>query len=235
MRCGVEGLAMLPGFSVLPGEQVCRIAEIAVPRRFRRGERIFSEGDEGEGFYVVLEGKVKVFRLSSEGKEVILHFCHRGDNFGQVAMYAGNDYPADAEALSDTRLLFFERESFIQHIKEEPTLALGMLAALSVRLREFTQQVENLALKEVPARIATYILYLAEKQQNWSRVQMDSTQNQLSRMIGTTPETLSRLMTRLEETGVIAVSRSTIAIRDWRRLQSLSERGFAAIEGDAAV
>ncbi|NTV32610.1 MAG: cyclic nucleotide-binding domain-containing protein, partial [Deltaproteobacteria bacterium] len=84
---------------------------IVTDQVFRKGESIFSEGEEGNGFYVVITGRVKIFKLSSEGKEQILHFFGPGEPFGEVPVFAGQQFPANAEALEQSRVFFFPRKS----------------------------------------------------------------------------------------------------------------------------
>jgi CRP-like cAMP-binding protein len=101
----VEQIASIPLFQGLAREQYADVAMIGVDQVFKRGESIFSEGDEGTGFYIVLSGRVKIFKLSPEGKEQILHIFGSGEPFGEVAVFTGRRYPAHAEALEETRAL----------------------------------------------------------------------------------------------------------------------------------
>ena len=134
-----ENIAAIPLFEGLSHKQYDELAAIAVEHSYKRGETIFSEGDEGIGFYVLISGKVKIFKLSSEGKEQILHVFGPGEPFGEAPVFAGQQFPAYAETLEKSRIFFFPRDAFIVLIKEDPSLALNMLAILSRRLRKFTQ------------------------------------------------------------------------------------------------
>jgi len=114
----------------------------------------------------VVSGKIKIYKLSREGKEQILHIFGAGEIFGEVPVFAGGSYPANAEAIEPGRVLFFPRDSFIALIEREPSIALNMLAILSQRLRRFTHLIEDLSLKEVPGRLAAYLIYLGERSGN---------------------------------------------------------------------
>ena len=162
-------IATIPLFEGLPQEQLEDLAGIVEEPMFRKGQTIFSEGDEGAGFYVVASGRVKVFKLSSEGKEQILHILGPGEPFGEVPVFAGQHFPANAEAMDDSRLYFFPRGSFVRLIRKNPGLALNMLAVLSRRLRVFASLIEDLSLKEVPGRLAAYLLYLSRKDRGSER------------------------------------------------------------------
>jgi len=114
----------IPAFNGLSEDQLTEIKSIAVDRHCDKGEIIFSEGDEGNGFFVVVDGQVKIFKLSPEGKEQILHIFGSGDPVGEVAVFAGRSFPANAEAISAARLLFFPRSAFLGLISADPSLAM---------------------------------------------------------------------------------------------------------------
>lgn len=212
-------------FKGLSEDELDEIQRIAVERSYPRNQIIFSEGEEGRGFFLIVDGRVKVFKVSPDGKEKILHILGPGEPVGQVAVFAGESFPAHAQAIRDTRTLFFGRNAFVALIHEKPSLALNMLAILSNRLREFTIQIENLSLKEVPARLAAYLLYLAEEQKQDSRVTLKITKAQLASVIGTIPETLSRIFARMAQAGYIQVDGKTIRLLDAEALADLAEHG----------
>ncbi len=215
-------------FSGLPAEQLSEVARIAVDRRFSKGELIFSEGDEGNGFYVVASGRVKIFKVSLEGKEHILHIFERGEPFGEVPVFTGRSFPASAEAIADSRLLFFPRPAFVDLISGNPSLALNMLAVLSGRLRQFTVQIEHLSLKEVPGRLAAYLLYLSEEQGEDRRVTLPVSKRQLASLLGTIPETLSRIFAKMAGQALISVDGPRIDLLNPVGLEELAEQGRLA-------
>ncbi len=141
-------------FGGLPDNELEGIVDISIEKTYGRGESIFFEGDEGRGFYMVKDGKVKIYKMSPAGKEHILHIFGPGEPFGEVPVFHGLPFPASAEALVKSTLLYFPREKFIRLVHDTPSIALNMLAVLSMRLRRFSTQIENLSLKEVPARLA---------------------------------------------------------------------------------
>ena len=201
-------------FSGLPAEQLREIAAIGLTRKYGKGVSIFFEGDPGVGFYMVAAGRVKIFKMSPAGKEQILHLLGPGEPFGEVPVFHGNPFPANAETLTEVQLLFFPRVEFVQLISAHPSLALNMLAVLALRLRQFVTQVENLSLKEVPGRLAAYLLYLTEEQQNQERVVLDVPKGQLANLLGTGSETLSRIFAKMTEEGLIRVEGKTIYLVD---------------------
>ena len=173
----------------------------------------------------MVDGLIKIFKLAPDGKEQILHIIGPGEPFGEVAVFAGRLFPANAEALADSRLLFFPRDAFVDLISRNPSLALKMLAVLSMRLRQFAVQVESLSLKEVPGRLASYLLLLADEQEDPARAVLPISKGQLASLLGTIPETLSRIFAKMAGQGLIAVSGRNIRILDRAGLEDISIQG----------
>lgn len=225
MKKTAEIIANTSAFSGLSPAQLNDVCEIAVYRDFNRGQTVFWEGDRGSGFYIVVAGQIKIFKLAPDGKEQILHIIGPGEPFGEVAVFAGRSFPANAEALVDSRLLFFPRDDFVALISRNPSLAMKMLAVLSMRLRQFTVQIENLSLKEVPGRLASYLLLLADEQENPVEVALPIPKGQLASLLGTIPETLSRIFAKMAGQGLIAVDGRNIRILDREGLESIAMQG----------
>jgi CRP/FNR family transcriptional regulator len=214
-----DQIAAIPLFQGLSRGEYEDLAMIVVDQVIRRGQTIFEEGDEGSGFYVILSGRVKIFKLSPDGKEQILHILTTGEPFGEVPVFAGEKFPAHAQAMEDSRVFFFPRPAFVDLVKKTPSLALNMLAVLSRRLRKFSSLIEDLSLKEVPGRLAAYLLYLAEGKKGKSEVILEISKNQLASLLGTIPETLSRILAKLTRDGLI---KSTGP----RQIQLLARKGL---------
>ena len=212
-------------FGGLPGEHITEIEKIAVGKNYNKGDVIFYDGDEGVGFYLVAAGSVSVYKLSPDGKEQILHIIQEGDTIGAVPVFSGTSFPANARALSKTHLLFFGRKKFIELITGKPNLIMNLLALLSMRLREFTIQVENLSLKEIPGRLASYLLYLAQEQGNRDLVKLNISKLQLSNILGTAPESLSRALGSMKSKKLIAEEGANIRLLNRDELEALAERG----------
>jgi len=190
----------------------------------KAGERIFWPSDPAERFFVVLGGQVKIYMLSPRGDEQILHLYGPSETFGEAAMWAEINYPAFADALTDTTLLAISRRRLREIITRDADLAMGMMAGLSRKLREFNQLIEQLSLKEVPARLAGIILAEADRVGS-DRFRLRQTKRQLAGRIGTVAETLSRALGKLKAEGLIEVRGPDITVLDRRRLGELAERG----------
>ena len=218
-------ISQTPLFQNLSEDDLNKIRRIAVDKFYNKGQTVFSEGDDGIGFYVIAAGKVKIYKVSLEGKEQILHIYGPGNPFGEVPVFSGEQFPANAQTLLKSHLLFFPRTAFTELIAKNPSLCLNMLAVLSMRLRQFTVQVENLSLKEVPGRLAAYLLDLVQEQEAEDTVSLPISKGQLASLLGTIPETLSRILTKMSNSGLIEVSRGEIKLLDNDGLEDLSETG----------
>ncbi|MEW5745663.1 MAG: Crp/Fnr family transcriptional regulator [Nitrospirota bacterium] len=221
-------VAAIPLFHGLQEEQLEEVVTMMVDQVFGKGQAIFTEGEEATGFYVVASGRVKIFKISSEGKEQILHIMGPGETFGEVPMFAGGHYPAHAEAIEKSRVFFFPRSGFLDLIKKDPSLAMNMLAELSRLLRQLTRLVEELSLKEVPGRLAAYLLYLSDREDGSGELELTITKGQLASLLGTIPETISRILGKLSSQGIIQVQGRRITLLDRRALEGLAAEGKRA-------
>jgi CRP-like cAMP-binding protein len=220
-----EIIAEVPLFNGLPDDQLDKIAAIAIPKTAEKGGAIFSDGDVANGFYVVAEGSVKIYKMSMDGKEKILHIFGPAEPFGEVPVFAGTRFPASAQAVIKSQLLFFPREAFVRLITDTPSLCLNMLAVLSERLRQFAAQIENLSLKEVPSRLASYLLSLSKEQKGRDAVTLPISKGQIAGLLGTIPETLSRIFARMAQQELIAVDGRRIRLLDRDGIETLVENG----------
>jgi CRP/FNR family transcriptional regulator len=215
-----EHIRKAPLFRGLEERFLASIENVAVKSRFEKGRSIFLEGAEAGGFYMVLSGQVKIFKLSGEGKEQIIHIYGPGDTFGEVPMFEGGSFPANAEAARGCELLYFPRRELLLLMKREPELAMNMLGEMARKLRGFTLQIENLTLKETPQRLAAYLLDVAERQ-GADEVELDMSKGHLAGLLGTAQETLSRVLRRMSESGLIEVRGRRILLTDKAGLEEL--------------
>lgn len=223
MKKIVEHIADIDLFKGLTEDDHEALAMIVMDQTCKRGQYVFAEGDEGTGFYVVITGRVKVFKLSPDGKEQILHIFGSGDPFAEVAVFTGSTYPANAMALEKSRLFFFPRASFVELIAARPSLAMNMLATLSLRLKQFAHLIEALSLKEVPGRLAAYLLAACDESTGADRITLAISKTQLAGLLGTIPETLSRILTKMSNQGLIASNGNQISLLDRQRMHDLAD------------
>jgi len=216
-------ISAIPLFNGLPSEQLDAIRRIAIEKRYNKGQTIFSEGDKTTGFFVIVEGRVKIYKVSSEGKEQILHIFEAGQSFGEVTVFTGQQMPANAQTLAKTHLLLFAKNAFVDLVSSNPSLALNLLGIMSKKLRQFAAQIENLSLKEIPARLASYLVYLSEEQGTEDTVVLNISKGQLASLLGTIPETLSRIFAKLSGQNLIRVEGPKIVLLDRDGIESLAE------------
>ncbi len=208
-------------FKGLPGAQLNELSRILVSCSFKRGQTIFSDGEEANGFYILRSGRVKIFKLSFDGKEQILHIIGPDEPFGEVPVFAGEKFPAYAEPLEESEAVFFPKAAFVGLIRKDPQIAMNMLAILSKRLKQFTHLVESLSLKEVPQRLATYLLHLRGDTGS-EIVDLNIAKGQLASILGTIPETLSRILSKMVNQDLIRVQGRTIRLIDPNGLEDLA-------------
>ncbi len=225
MKKILDVISAIPLFKGLPEDQLEAIKNIAIEKQINKGEIVVSEGDEGRGFFVIAEGRVKVFKVSAEGKEQILHIFGPGQPFGEVPVFAGQRFPANAQAIDKAKVLFLPRAAMVDLITANPSLALNMLAEMSRKLRLFAVQIENLSLKEMPARLASYLIHLADEQDQEEVITLKISKGQLASILGTIPETLSRIFAKLSGNELIRVEGKKITLLDRDGLEDLAEFG----------
>jgi CRP/FNR family transcriptional regulator len=221
-----DALKHCPLFAGLGLAELQKMRAIAIPKRFGRKAILFSDGEEAKGFYVVLSGKVKVFKVSPEGKEQILHVITAPDAFAEAALFLEGTYPAFAEALSDCQVLFFPKRAFIQLIEKNPQLSINMIVTLSQYLKRFAILIEELSLKEVSSRVAKHFLDLSVKLSKEGKsaqeVELDLSKTQLALKLGTISETLSRTLAKMKAKRIIDVKKNRILILDREALSELA-------------
>lgn len=200
-------------------EQLLRIVAIQdVPK----GELIFLEGDDAVGFYILLRGSIRVYKASPEGREHTLHRIKPGQIFAEAAVFHGNKYPANCQALLDSTVAFFPKADFVRLIESSPQMSLKMIASMAAFLRDFNQTIEMLSLKEVSARLATWLLNAAEHAHS-NQITLSMSKGDLADLLGTVNETVSRNLRKLIDLGVLAVENRDITILDRTRLEAIAD------------
>ncbi|MGF1602951.1 MAG: Crp/Fnr family transcriptional regulator [Thermosynechococcaceae cyanobacterium] len=218
-------------FQGLSASQLVPLTQIAQVQTFGKGELIFKQGRAATGFFVIQTGRVKVFKVSANGKEQILNIFEAGDNFAEVAALDGQYFPASAMALEPVTLLFFPRTEFLGLLHQHPDIAINMLISLAQHSRHLVGIIEDLSFKDVPQRLAAYLLNLSDGQRPVGDprthptpvVTLDLTKGQLAAALGTIPATLSRAFYRLSTDNIIAMQGAQIEVLDRDRLRDLSE------------
>ncbi|MFH0778721.1 MAG: Crp/Fnr family transcriptional regulator [Candidatus Eisenbacteria bacterium] len=210
-------LARYPMFSGLERGDLALLASVAVRQRFEKGETIFIEGNESLGFYVVERGRVKVYKVSPEGKEHILHIIEAGFSFAEACIFfEEHKCPASAEALEDTVTIFFPRVRFLDVLRRSSSIAMRMLGSMAGWVRLMAEEVGGLSLSTVEGRLVHYLFVLSRRTKvhfkDETVLRLDVPKRVLASRLGTIPETFSRTLRKLQTKGLLKVERSTIKI-----------------------
>jgi CRP-like cAMP-binding protein len=210
-------------FSTLDDQALEQVASAAVLKRSNRGEMLFYEGDLAEAFFVVGDGKVKVFKMSPDGKEQILMIAEAGDSVAEAALFADRRYPASAQALEDCELALISRDRFVALLGQHPELAVNLIGRLSQLLRKLAKLVEELSLADVTTRVAHFLAsQLPAGATGPTAVELPEKKTTLASQLGTIPETLSRSFARLSRQKVITIEGSRIVVHDPKHLRELA-------------
>jgi CRP/FNR family transcriptional regulator, dissimilatory nitrate respiration regulator len=210
-------------FSSFTGKEIGLLLTSASLKRARKGEEIFAEGLDASAFFIVVSGKVKIYKISADGKEHTLHIHDPGDLVAEAAIFDSMVYPASCAALEDSVLVRVSREGIINLIKEHPELALKMMSGYSKRLRQFVSRIEELSLKDIKARLAGYLLRNSTVENGITLCRLKYSKKELSSLLGTIPETLSRALAFLKLRGLISEKDNTIIIPEPDKLSMFSE------------
>ncbi|MDD2391184.1 MAG: Crp/Fnr family transcriptional regulator [Desulfobacterales bacterium] len=231
MKFNTDTISSCTLFSGLDSEQRQQINGIAVKKIFQKGETVFFEGDSGNGFFLIIDGQIKIVKVSPDGKEKILNIFGSGETFGEVPVFSAGAFPASAQSIGRSRVLYFPKDDFVALISANPSMALNMMAVLSKRLREFTVQIEQLSMKDVSARLAAYLLYLSnEAGSDHDTVHLPISKRHLSSLLGTIPETLSRIFAKMTESNIVHIHGPHVRIRDREQLKNLAVLGKIIME-----
>jgi len=210
-------------FSSFTGKEIDLLLTSTSLNRVRKGEDIFTEGLDAAAFFIVVSGKVKIYKLSAGGKEHTLHIHNPGDLVAEAAIFDSMVYPASCAAMEDSTLIRVSKNGFVNLIKEHPELALKIMSGYSKRLRQFVSKIEELSLKDIKARLAGYLLKNSTVENGITLYRLEYSKKELSSLLGTIPETLSRALAFLKQRDLISEKDNTIIIPDPDKLRMFSE------------
>lgn len=206
-------------FSSLKEEELTELARLASERSLKTDEFVFWEGDAPDHFYIVCQGRIKIVKYSSSGKEFIIAFFSSGEMFGEVAVFESKPYPASAQAVTESKVLAIRKEDFLSFLATRPQVALSIINVLGGRLRDAQNRLKDLAGERVEQRLAMILLMLSSK----LGTTLPFTRQEIANMAGTTTETAIRITSQLKERGIIRPVRGKIIILDETKLKLLSE------------
>jgi CRP-like cAMP-binding protein len=212
-----ELLRQVPLFSELNEQDVASLARLATRRRYPKDTVVFFEHEEGDFFFMILEGRIKVTILGDDGREIILSMLGSGDFFGEMALLDNEPRSATAIAVEDSELLSLHRTDFQGVLGENPAITTALIKILTARLRKANHQISTLALLDVYGRVARVILDMARdegRRLKDGRIAFRrATHQEIANRIGTTRETVTRMLKDLERQGLIRVEGREIVLQ----------------------
>jgi len=227
----MEMIALLKNsllFSGLTDADLAELATITVRRKFRKGETLFCEGELATGFYLLVSGSIKLCRMSQDGREKVLHFVKPRETFAEAAFFGDGKYPAEARALESGEALYLPKTGFLELMGRNPGFTLNLVVSLSLMLRQFARQIEELAFADVTSRLASFLIRrVDEKATSYggiTYIDLGVKKGELASRLGTASETISRTLRKLKDEGIIEVQGSRVVIHQMEKLQKLCER-----------
>jgi len=220
-----ELLARVPLFSALNHAEIKKLSDVVILKKYNKGDAIVLEEDpSANSMFVIVRGKIRISVTGFEGREAILAIMGPGDYFGEMSVIDGAPRSASVYAVAPTELMVLRREALLEQIESNPKLALSMLIEFSRRLRVADGRITSLALLGVYGRVANTILELARtkgrKVGNVAVIEHRPTQQEIAEMSGTTRETVSRVLNKLQRSGSLIVERDKILILRMEELKN---------------
>lgn len=219
-----------PLFGAIPQEMAHSLIGNQAVRLFEKGTTLFQQGEPADSFFVVLDGWVKVFRITPDGNEAVVSVFRRGESFAEAAIFLGGRYPVSAEAVTTARLLRIDGDMLRKRIREQPDLALSMLASASYHLKALVEQIEQIKLLSAPQRIADFLIRLCPAREGSTTIELPYEKALIASRLGMKPESLSRALAKLRPLGV-SVDRENVSIADIDLLVRFIETSDRGEEG----
>lgn len=205
-------------FASLPDELADTILQRATTRSYRRGETVFLQGDPSESIFVVLDGWIKLFRITSTGAEAVVGVFTKGRSFGEAVAFSGGAYPVSAEVVTDSRLLHVRASILSTMMRDRPEIATAILASAFRHLHGLVAQLEQLKAHTGAQRVAEFLLELCLREKGSCTITLPYDKTLIAGRLGMQPQSLSRAFNRLETQGV-KISHNQATIADVERLR----------------
>ena len=199
-------------FSELQPNQIELLANGTRVVTVTKGETLFNRGDRAHGFYILLEGQIKLGIISPHGDEKVIGLIQPGESFGEAVLFLEQSFPIYAQATLDSKVLLITRDAIFDILDSDVTVVRRMLAGISARNRQLVNDIESISLQNSTQRMIGYLLQISAESLNPQRVQLPANKLTIASMLNLTPETLSRVMLRLNNAGLIEVNGKEIVI-----------------------
>ncbi len=230
----LELIRSMPMFEEVPETFIRDIFRDSLPKSYDKGYVLFEQGAPAEAFYVVLDGWVKLYRITSEGEEAVLAVFSRGETFAEAAMFIDGNYPVCAEVISSSRLLKISGQLLRNMIREQPELAFAMLASAYRHLKTLVEQIEYIKLLSAPRRVAQFLVQRCPRKEGACVIGLPYEKTLIANRLGMKPESLSRAIARLRCLGV-RVDGEHVVIPDVAKLDHYVTTGEETAPGGMAL
>lgn len=207
-------------FSELQESQIAYLVAGTRLLEMSRGNTLFNRGDKAHGFYILLEGQIKLGVVSPQGDEKIIGLIQPGESFGEAVLFLERSFPIYAQATLDSKVLLISRDAIFNILDNDVTVVRRMLAGISARNRQLVNDIESISLQNSTQRLIGYLLQISTNSPNSERVKLPTNKLTISSMLNITPETFSRVMFRLKEAGLIQTDGKEVVITDIAKLRN---------------
>jgi CRP-like cAMP-binding protein len=226
----LQVVTRIPVFRGLRTETVEHIIAPATASMLRPRDWLVRQEDPATAFFIVIDGWLKLYRSAPSGEETVINMLKKGDSFSEAVALTGARYLASAEAVSDARVARIPADHIVRCIRQNPEIALAMIASTSLRLDNLIQQIEQLKAHSGLQRVAEFLASLSAVQQGSSVIVLPYDKVIIASRLGLTPEYLSRAFARLRSLGV-SVNASRVTVQDVGRLRQLAGEDRGVVRG----
>ena len=217
-------LKYIPLFSELSDDDLREILKLAMRQVYKKDNMVLIEEEIGSTMFIILDGRVKISRISDDGREVILSILSEGDFFGEMSILDGQNRSANVVTLDDSKIMIIRREDFLQMLHDYPQIAINLLKELAGRLRRSDAQIKSLSLQNATGKVASTLLRIADDSGKIHLGQVEiprlPPQQDLANMAGTSRETISRVLKALTKQGYLKKEGSRLIIKDYESFRS---------------
>ncbi len=206
-------------FESLNAEQLQLFKAFVSEKKISKGEHLFSEDQPATSFFIIVSGSVKIYKLSADGNEQILHIHQSGDLVAEAVIFDFETYPAYCQALEDTVLIRISKNNFKEQLRYFPEISFQIMRAYSRRIRQLVAKIEEIALHDIKSRLANFLLKNAHKKNDQLICSLNFSKKDLAAVLGTIPETLSRALNFFKKEKILAERKEGIIILDIKNLK----------------
>lgn len=221
----IDYLKEIPFFSEISEENLAELDNISKVRHLKKGTILFIEGNKAESIFIVKDGKIKISKISSVGKEYIIKIMESGDIFAESTLFIGGEYPATAEVVEDAQIIEIKNSDIENLILKNSAIARSIIKLMAKRLKNIAVIIENLALKDSIGRTASVLLIFAKERgiptKEGILVEIELKRHELANLVGTSRENISRILSQMDRDGIISLSKDKILIKDLEKLRKM--------------